>query len=344
MTESGIGIVGAGYMGRMHASCYHRINGVRVVGVYDTDENAARRLADPDGATPVTSLGDLLSLPGLDAVSVCTPDAQHRTAAVAAARAGKHILLEKPLATSLADAEAILDAARSAEVTLAMGFVSRFIDSYSAARQAVASGNIGQVATIQARRLNTKAAGARVALRDNVVDFLAVHDVDLLHWFAGPISSVNALADSYGYADAEGPDTAQLLLRFSSGAIGHLHVSWAVPDTAPYRARAGLEVVGTSGIVSLDSFDDRVGIWADSGSRFPLDWQLTGAFQAQAEAFIASVRDGTPPVASGEDGMAALRVVLAARESIRTGGAPVYVEPSDGNEAGALADRGEAQG
>jgi predicted dehydrogenase len=93
-------------------------------------------------------------------------------------------------------------------------------------------------------------------------------------------------------------------------------VSWAVPDSAPYRARATLSAIGTSGLLSLDSLDDRVGLWTGDGPEFPLDWRISAAFLDQARAFVAAVRDGTGTPVMLKDGLSALQVVLVAKRSL----------------------------
>ena len=318
MSELGAGIIGAGYMGRVHAEQYQQLPDVHVVGVYDPDRTAAERLADDCGARAVDGLDDLLALQGVDVVSVCTPDAIHREPAVAAARAGKHILLEKPLATTMDDALTIIAAVGESGVVASIGFVCRFIDGYRSVQRVAGAGRLGRIMSIDASRVNTRTAAARVSSRDDVLDFLAVHDIDLLRWVAGEIHSVSAMADQFVYPNQEGrADTAQLLLRFTSGALGRLLVSWAVPDSAPYVARATLSAIGTAGLLTLDSLDDRVAVWTGDGPEFPLDWQVSAAFLEQTGAFLAAVRDGTASPVSLNEGLRALQVVLAAKRSAR---------------------------
>lgn len=328
-TPFAVAIIGAGYMGRMHADQYLQLDGVEVVGVYDPDQAAADELARRCGARTAGSLDEVLARSHLDAVSICTPDAHHRESAVKAALAGKHILIEKPLATSLEDAHAIVDAANAAGVVLAVGFVNRFLDMYLRAEEAVARGAVGRIMTVTARRLNIQAAAQRVARRDNVVDFLAVHDIDVLHWLCGQITSVTAVAETFVFEGPDvQPDTSLLLLRFASGAVGTLHVAWSVPDTAPFRARAGIELIGTEGILTVDSFDDRVGLFNGEGSRFLLDWKVAGAFFDQVRSFVEAARIGSVPRATGLDGLRALEVVEAAKRSLAAGGAPALVTPA----------------
>ena len=315
--DVGVGIIGAGYMGRTHAQHYSQLKGARVVAVCDVDQVAAQELAAEVGAELVTTnFRELVTSPTLDVVSICTPDALHRGPAVAAAEAGKHILLEKPLATTREDAEAIINAAEQHHVVLALGFVSRFLKTYEAAHASVADGSIGRLMTISAKRLT--GAGVRYAKRDDVVDFLAVHDIDLLRWFGGEIRSVTALADTFVLREYEHRHTAMLLLRFASGAIGYIHSCWVLPASAPYRATSTLEVVGSDGIVSVDTFGASVRIAAAPGISYPLNWDLGDAFRRQLGAFIECAASGAVPVASGKDGLMALDVVLAARRAIQT--------------------------
>lgn len=329
MTDIGIGIIGAGYMGRTHGSHYAALPGVRVLGVCDIDEAAAARLAatlGPDTLT-FTDVEKLLASPGLDAVSICTPDGQHRVPVESAAAAGVHILLEKPIATDVTDAHAMLDAVAAAKVTLTMGFVSRYLNTYNAAHDALATGAVGSVISIGVRRFNSQQAGVKYYQRDDVIDFLAVHDIDILRWFGGEITTVSAMADAFVFTDSPHTDTAQMLVRFASGAIGHLHVTWAYPDVVPARkARSGIDIVGSTGTISMDSFDDRVHVSAVGAvPPYPMDWDLSGAFRDQIATFVASVRGEATPRTTGIDGLRAMEVVQAAKRSLARGGASVTV-------------------
>jgi len=321
MDTIGIGIIGAGYMGRTHSLHYSQLRDVEIMAVADVRPESAQDLARQYKIPRVyRDYGELLADPRVDAVSVCTPDALHREPCMQAAAAGKHILLEKPIATTLEDARAILDAVEESGTVLLMGFVSRYLKTYATAHQNLEQGKLGDLLTIAAKRIIRASVGSLYSKRgDNILGFLGIHDIDLLCWFGGDVASVFAEAGAFVFAE-DGPDTqdtAMALVRFASGAIGYVHSCWALPETVPYRATSTFEVVGKKGVASIDAFDQSVRIASDAGYEIPIGWDLTQAFRAQIQHFIQCVRGQEAPQITGLDGLRALKVALAAIASAR---------------------------
>src|SRR5687767_4710697 len=175
-----VGVIGAGgRMGQLHAQTYHSLPNAELVSVCDVDEAAAASVGERLGATVRRDFDELLADPALEAVSICTPDQLHVEPAVAAAGAGKHVLLEKPIATTLEDAQTIAQACAAAGVVLLVGHVLRFDPRFSAAAAALEAGELGALQTIFARRVNGVAAQDRLQGRVNLQMFLGVHDYDL---------------------------------------------------------------------------------------------------------------------------------------------------------------------
>ena len=180
-----VAVIGAGFMGERHARIYAGLPDAELVAVCDVRETAASDLADRTGARAYSDFRQLLRRDDLDAVSVCTPDALHREPCELAARAGRHVLVEKPIATTVADAEAIVEAAARARVTLLVGHCLRFDPRYDQARQAVGRGELGILQTVYTRRANTVAAQDRLGGRCSLPLFLGVHDYDVMRWLTG---------------------------------------------------------------------------------------------------------------------------------------------------------------
>jgi UDP-N-acetylglucosamine 3-dehydrogenase len=318
MKNIGIGIIGAGYMGKTHSLHHSQLKGVRLMAVADVNLEAAQELATQYEIPQVyRNYQELLASPDVDAVSICTPDAVHRGPGVMAAEAGKHILLEKPIATTIEDAKAILEAVEKAGVVLTIGFVSRFLKTYSLAHKSLEEGDIGEVMTISAKRIIRASVGEHYSKRDTIIDFLAIHDIDLLRWFGGDIISVFAQADAFVFPSEDKHDTAMAIVRFSNGGMGYFHTCWTLPSGVPYRATSTFEVIGKKGVASIDAFDQSVRIASSRGYEIPIGWDLTQAFREQTQRFVNCVRTGQKPLITGEDGLKALEVAIAARKSAR---------------------------
>jgi myo-inositol 2-dehydrogenase / D-chiro-inositol 1-dehydrogenase len=354
------GIVGAGFMGRLHGRLLTELPNAELVGVVDSRPEVATQVAEELGTSAYPSVDSLLEgARDLDAVVVATPEPGHRSAVEAAAARGCAVFVEKPIASNLADADAMLGACDSAAVPLMVGHILRHESAYVALKQAVEDGWLGHLMTAYARRNAIIQEGHRLGGRTSVVQYLAVHDIDLLLWYHdAPVESVTAqavhgrIAESYGT-----PDFVWLLMRFADGALGVVECGWALPegwggwaDGTAWRpfGDCRLDLVGTDEFLSLDLRTMNVTGVDRNGWRFPetrhwpvVNGRLGGAARLQMEHFLECVTTDVPPMADGQAGRAALAVCLAAETSLANDGGEVplsaiertkEVDQSEGDE------------
>lgn len=323
----GCGVVGLGMMGERHARIWAELPRTELVSVFDVVADRSAETASRHGCKAAGSLGEMLNDPGIGLVSICTDDQSHREACIAAAEAGKHILVEKPLATTVADAQAILDACRAAGVKLLTGHCVRFDPRYAVAKQAIEEGEVGDIVQVFGRRNNITASGRRIAPRTSVAFFLGVHDIDIMRWFAdSPVVRVYAESCSKVLADLNREDTIFTLMKFANGAVGCLETCWVVPEGVSNTLDARLEVVGTTGRVAVRVGDESLDIAGMDRARRPdiaygpvmLD-QQHGALRTQLEHFAACVLDDVQPFISGEDALAAVAIAEAIHKSLEIG-------------------------
>lgn len=329
MRQIGVGVIGVGYIGQVHAQIYSRLPGVHIVGVADVDAVRANQVAAQFGCRAFADYEDLLSQPDIDGVSICTPDALHRDPVLAAARRKKHVLLEKPIASTLEDAQAIVDAVRQSGIFCQLGFVERFHKPFIMAQKAVQEGVIGKLISARSQRLNVLDASKRVATRDPIISFLAIHDIDLLMWCASSIKRVSAEADSFVFGNPDLEDSAFILIRFENGALGSIQVSWGLSNSLPFRASAKLELVGDKGIIEVDTVDDSVVVNSEAGHRYSIGFDRSVAFEAELSHFLECIEKEVSPRVGVDEGLAALKVAIAARESARSC-RPVLIEEATG--------------
>jgi predicted dehydrogenase len=323
----GCAVIGLGMMGERHARIWAELPQTKLVSLYDIVPGKAAELAGRFGGEAAGSLAAVIDRPDVGIVSVCTDDQSHLEACTAAAQAGKHVLVEKPLATTLDDAEAIIAACEAAGVTLMVGHVVRFDPRYAAARQAVLDGEIGDIIQVFARRNNVIATGRRIAGRTSVAFFLGVHDIDLMRWVSGlDVTRVHAEGASKVLADVPAEDSIFTLMRLSNGAVGCLETCWVIPEGVPNTLDARLEIVGTKGRVAVRLGDESCEIAGMDRARRPdiaygpvmLD-QQRGALRIQLEHFADCVLNGKPPLISTADARAAVAVAVAIHESLTDG-------------------------
>ncbi len=317
MEKLNIGVIGLGAIGQKHCSAIAVVERAKLCAVADINEKVLSSTASQFGATPYTDINALLKHPGLDAVVVATPDDLHRDACVLAAQAGKHILVEKPIATTVADAEAIMQAAADAGVKLMVGFTLRFSLHYLQTKKAVSDGTLGDLVSIYARRENVISQPDRLKGRCGVLMFLGPHDFDAMRWIVGsePVSIFTQAATSVpGNYPIENETFS--IIRFANGVVGCAQIGWFLQDKHPAGRDFKLDIIGNKGSLNLDQMRQGIEIYTQNGAKFP---SVSAGLVDEDRAFIDCILDNKPVPVSGEDGLAAVRMVLAAMKSIETG-------------------------
>lgn len=319
--ELTVGLVGAGLIAGVHARAYRGVPGVRLVAVLDPVVEKARRLAEEHGAKVARDLDALLAQ-GVDVVAVCTPPRHHATATIAALRAGRHVICEKPLTRTLDEARRVVEVAERSTGLLMVGHVTRFEPDHRAARDLAAAGEIGEVrqlthsTTSALPRWSEGGWLADPAASGGPLLDQAVHSFDYARWVIGsPAVRVHCMA-----ADSPaGPATYALAtVRYANGAIAHVECSWAHPGSSGFRL--AVEVVGTAGKVDW-SYDHLMGGVLHRRDEPSEWWDVLGerGFTTELTAFLDAVRSGGPSPVPAREAMESLRTALAALESARTG-------------------------
>lgn len=322
-------VIGAGYMGERHAQIYASLPDVELVAVCDVREAVARAVAARTGTAACADYRALLARDDVDAVSVCTPDGLHREPCELAARSGRHVLVEKPIATTVADAQAIAEAAARTGVVLLVGHCLRFDPRYDRARLAVASGEVGAVQTIYTRRANTVAAQDRLGGRCSLPLFLGVHDYDVMRWLTGSEVEQVTAASKWGLLRDQGfpvEDASGALLRFASGALGIAELSWILPRGFPAAGDHRLDLIGSRGALSIATLetgfrqvDERRAVQVDTASAPSVQGHPGGMFYFELRHFVDCVRGRATPAITPGDAVAALRIALAVERAAATG-------------------------
>jgi len=300
--------------------------GNEAVAVLSSDTGRAAAYAKSHGiATGYTSLDALLADPAVDAVYISTTNELHKQQTLAAAAAGKHVLCEKPLALSVADAREMVDACARAGVVMGTNHHLRNAATHARMREMLAAGAIGKPlyarvfhavylpTHLQGWRLNKPSAGAGVILD------ITVHDADTLRFVLGaePVEAV-ALSQQSGLAEGELEDGVMAVLRFDNGASAQLHDAFTVRF-----AGTGLEVHGTEGsLIGREVMTQRpIGtvtlINAQGATELPLEHE--NLYVRSVRAFVAAIRGEGAPAATGEDGVRSLATALAVLEAARSG-------------------------
>jgi predicted dehydrogenase len=333
-----VAIVGCAH--RPHAWSYARAlsasGSARLVAVFDEDEALGHSVADDFAAPYTNDLETLLGSGRPDAVIVCSPTSQHRRHVEAAAAAGCHVLSEKPLATTVEDGRAMVEACRRAGVQLHTAFVSRFLPHVRTAKEALDAGSLGELVGLRAGNRGrpplpphypTWITDPEQAGGGALIDH-SVHLTDLVRHLTGrEVTRVAAETGSLLW-DAGVEDCALLSLVLDSGAVASLDPSWSVPSNNPWDYDFFLRLVGTAGSIDLDDLAESVQVVSPrTGDGLRLVGFAEDPDAGMVETFCASVRAGRllTPCASGEDGLRALEVAVAGYASADDGAR--FVEP-----------------
>ena len=334
MAELRIAILGSGYMGRTHAECITKhVTRCRLVAV--AGGRRAPALATDYGVEHEASYESLLARRDVDAVLIATPHADHCAQVLAAAAAGKHGLVEKPMATSVADCTRMIEACERAGVRLQVIQTQRFRGANWRARQLVAEGAIGRVRMFDGRSLFTDYVVAQSPWAGEPEQggaFLdtGVHFYDLMRFVVGAeAESMFATAETFG--DLPYPRlNVMSQTRLTGGIMAQHWMSYQMPSANLPNSSHRYVVVGETGIIDFDAYGkvqlgkdgDWTTVWEQPPIDFinrPLDPVRLEAFFSQTQAFADDVLDVRPDTVSGAEGRAAVALVLAAVESSRTG-------------------------
>jgi predicted dehydrogenase len=307
--------------GYAYAEILRQLPDAELVVIADDDEARGREAAGRFGVDFTPDYREAIVRDDVDAVVICSENARHAEMTIAAAKAGRHVLCEKPLATTMADAEAMIAACAKAGVKLQTAFPVRFSAPAVAFRDAIRAGQVGTPLAVIARNPGTCPmdwfVDPELAGGGAVMDH-TVHVIDVLrHIFEAEVTEVYAEAATRIY-DIPVDDTGLVMFRMSNGLRGSLDTSWSRPKNWPIWGGVEIEVVGDKGALRLNAFNDTLAIAEIEGPSYT--WQAVehSGDPEMVAAFIAAVKDDTAVPVTGEDGMRAMQVALAAYESVRT--------------------------
>jgi predicted dehydrogenase len=324
-----VAVVGVGVMGTMHARAYAQCDSADLVGVMDLDATRVQEVSTALGVQGTTRLDELVEDPSIEAITVALPDREHVATTCRLLEAGKHVLLEKPMAHTLEAARQIAAAEEQSDARLMIAHLLRFDPRYEQAAVAVAGGRIGEAVHTYARRLCHRSVGVRLRGATTPVHFLATHDVDAIQWITG--SRITRVYSRSVSKAVPGPDRSQLevvvaTLELENGCVGTLEAGWALPDGIPARMDARLEVVGTQGAVQVDVRDHGLHIIEAGAVSFPdtlhypdVNGRLGGDVLDEVRHFVTAVRDQGPFVISTAEAMSVTAVNDAITRSLDSG-------------------------
>jgi predicted dehydrogenase len=323
-------VIGVGLFGENHAAAYAEYHKSRLVCVCDVRADRAREVASRWKCDYTTDLHEIARSSEIDAVSVATPDFAHLEPCLAVLNSGKHLLVEKPLATSTAEAKQILEAARSRNLKLMVDFHNRWNPPFVAAKQEIDAGNVGQPLMAYARLSNPLSVPTEMlswSAQSGPHWFLLPHVVDLIRWmFAQEAVEVYGIGRK-GILQSRGIDTwdaIQMLVKFEN-AFATFETAWILPNSLPSVIDFKVNIVGSTGKISAVIDEGGLEV-ASSSFKYPFFSAVREVHQKHVgfvfepiQHFVDCVAEDRSPTVTGEDGLAATAIIEAGIKSIESG-------------------------
>lgn len=322
-----VGVIGLGWFGEIHCETLVGIPNIELAALCTRKPDRLAEQAKKFGVKKTyTDYRDMLADKEIDAVSIVTMWDQHTDPTVAALAAGKHVFLEKPMASTIADCNKIIAAARRAKGILQIGHICRFNPRYRMAKQAIDEGRIGKIVAMSSRRNIPAAWTPEILNKIGPIVGDAIHDTDVMLWFTGDRVKT-AYAQTVSVRNLKFPDIGQTMYRFKGGATATLETVWCMPDKTPFDIDERMSIIGTEGVIHIQDTFPNLGI-VDKGKLHSPDttyWPMFegvrgGALRAEFDYFAnCALKGKKPEIGRPEDAAAALEATLAAEESARTG-------------------------
>lgn len=309
MKRLGVGVIGTGFWGKNHARVYKELAETELIATCDIDPQRAKAIAEQFGVKPYTSAEKMLKNKDIEALSICTWSTSLANTAMKALKAGKHVLVEKPMATNAKQAQQLLETAQKQGLHLTVGFLMRFIPGLQYIRKAVKEKTLGNPVCANAKRVSQwpERIGDVGVVKDT-----AIHDLDIMRYvFDEDPVAVYAKMGSMRHRRFE--DYAQIMLTFDGGKSAFIESNWLTP----YKTRL-LTVTGSEAIMKLDYITQELTVESASETVQPRTaWQEP--LKLELQHFAKCVTEREKPLITGTDGLKALQIAEAAMESSATG-------------------------
>ncbi len=308
MKKLGLAVFGTGFWGRNHVRILNSLKNAKVVSICDTDLKRARQVGTRYEVEYCCDIDEILAREDVEAATICTPTTTHKDVAAKLIRAGKDVLIEKPLASTSREARELLSLAKKNRVRVGVGFVERYNPAVRYVKRLIDKKELGKIILVIARRVTRWP----VRIGDvGVTKDSAIHDIDTMRYLME--SDVKTVYARTGRLVHKHEDFSEILLNFSDGEVGFIDANWLTP-----RKIRKLTVTGSEATATIDYVTQETVVENSNRSIMPkIRWEEP--LKLELESFVKAILAGRQPSASGEDGLKALEVCEAALESGATG-------------------------
>lgn len=322
-----VGVIGMGQMGTYHAEIYRKLPLVELVAICEYNDDRRKEAEQQFGVAAYKDYKEMLANPEIDAVSIVLPDNIHREAVEVAVANNKHILLEKPLAKTLEDGQAMYEITKDYDKVFTTGFLLRFDPRYNMVKQALDSGELGDIIHLYCRRNSPITGPKRYIGASDLSMHVMIHDIDYINWYMGcnPVK-VFAKGRSVLLKEHGMQDVIYAIVTYENGAIACLEACWVLPENSPTSIDDKLELVGTKGVAYVESSDNGVRFISDKRIQYPdtrhwyyTNGEVAGDLAEELMAFVNNIIHNTKSIITPKESLDSLRVVDAIERSLAEG-------------------------
>ena len=307
MKQTNVGVIGVGSMGYNHVRIYSELENANLVAISDMVRGTLDKVSKEFNTVGYVDYDNILQIDDIEVVNICVPTVFHHDVVMRAIEAGKNVLVEKPIASKLNEAEEMIKAAEDAGVTLATGHVERFNPAVRVAKKLIDEGAIGEVVTANSKRLGPFPPRIRDV---GVAIDLAIHDIDIFNYLFNSRANTVFANMSSKLKNCEFEDHAEIMTKYDSGVLSILETNWLTP----YKKRQ-LNITGIDGIISVDYGNQTVTLFQENNQVEDIKVENKEPLKEELRSFVDCVQNNIPPEVSGKDGCEALRIVDAAMTS-----------------------------
>lgn len=307
MKQTNVGVIGVGSMGYNHVRIYSELENANLVAISDMVRGTLDKVSKEFNTVGYVDYDNILQIDDIEVVNICVPTVFHHDVVMRAIEAGKNVLVEKPIASKLNEAEEMIKAAEDAGVTLATGHVERFNPAVRVAKKLIDEGAIGEVVTANSKRLGPFPPRIRDV---GVAIDLAIHDIDIFNYLFNSRANTVFANMSSKLKNCEFEDHAEIMTKYDSGVLSILETNWLTP----YKKRQ-LNITGIDGIISVDYGNQTVTLFKENNQVEDIKVENKEPLKEELRSFVDCVQNNIPPEVSGKDGYEALRIVDAAMTS-----------------------------
>lgn len=324
MKKLKMAVIGHGDIGLYHARMYNQLENTELVAIVDKNEELGKPTAKLLSCNYYNNIDDLLANENIEAVDICVPDQYHIEPTIKAAKAGKHILLQKPIAKTVFDAENIKNTCLNNGIRLMIGQTCRFADKYRKLHEIINNDELGEVSELSIRRYTSRSVIDYLKGSTSILYYIGVHDIDAVQWYSGK-RIIKVFAKKTQKISHYSEDSIVFMFELENGAVGTFHIGWNMPDSYGYDI-CKINIIGTKSAAEINMCETGFRVYTQRG-KLELDTaflaeiygRIKGAYFEEISHFVDSVINNKEFVIPTEEAIDAIRVIEGILKSIQTG-------------------------